>query len=186
VIVEPKATLMSIEYDLPAPPAITWEYLTSPARRPRWQTDVTEVIEASAGGRRGVGTTNHCVHGKDAVVEEILDWRPPEYLTVNWQLPIPQSPKFRTMEILTEIEGGTRVETRMGRPRSAKDRDFLEEVLLQLRPGFVAGRAALAEVLAEEMSRRATESDSAPEPPVPISAGRFLGVPVDSGGVGSS
>ena len=33
------------------------------------------------GGRRGVGTTNHCIHGKDAIVEEILDWRPYEYWT---------------------------------------------------------------------------------------------------------
>ncbi len=186
VVVDPKETFMSFGYDMPAPPALTWEYLTSPARRPRWQTDVTEVIEATAGGRRGVGTTNHCVHGKDAVVEEILDWRPPEYLTVNWRMPIPQAPKIRMMETLTEIDGGTHVETRMARPRSAKDRAFLEVVLAQLKPGFVAGRAALADVLAAEMARRAAESESAPEPVLPSSAGRFLEVPVDSGRFRSS
>ena len=25
---------------------------------------------------RGAGTQNHCLHGKDAVIEDIVDWRP--------------------------------------------------------------------------------------------------------------
>ena len=96
VFVEPKAAMVSIDYTLPAPPAIAWDYLTSPARRLRWQAGVTDIVEeAAAGGRRGVGTTNHCVHGKDAVVEEILDWRPTEYFTLNWQMPIPGRPRSR-------------------------------------------------------------------------------------------
>ncbi len=47
-----------------------------------WQPWVTEVeIEGATGGRRGAGSANHCMHGKDAVVEEILDWRPYDYVT---------------------------------------------------------------------------------------------------------
>ncbi len=100
VVVEPASAIATIEYDLPAPPAVAWDYLTSPARRPRWQAGVSEVIEQTAQGRRGVGTTNHCVHGKDAIVEEILDWRPPEYFTMRWQMPIPNAPKIRAMYTL--------------------------------------------------------------------------------------
>ena len=45
VAVEPDNAMLTLSFDLPAPPAIAWEYLTSPARRPRWQAGVNAVIE---------------------------------------------------------------------------------------------------------------------------------------------
>ena len=182
-MVEPAAAMASIDYVLPAPPALAWEYLTSPARRLRWQAGVTDIVEQAAGGRRGVGTTNHCVHGKDAIVEEVLDWRPPEYFTINWQMPIPGAPKIKSTYQLTAVDAGTSVEFRMERPRSAKDRAFLEGVLPGITPAFEAGIAALGPLLADEMARRASED--LPEAHVPVSAGRFL-EPVDSAAVHSS
>jgi uncharacterized protein YndB with AHSA1/START domain len=185
VFVESKAAIASIGYTLPAPPAVAWDYLTSPARRLRWQAGVTEIVEEpAAGGRRGVGTTNHCVHGKDAIVEEILDWRPSDYFTLNWQMPIPGAPKVKTTYLLTPTDEGTAVEFRMERPRSAKDRAFLEQMLPGLKPIFEAGIAALTPLVAEEMARRAAEGDV--EPALPASAGRFLDSPVDSVAVRSS
>ena len=44
--------------------------------------------------RRGIGAENHCMHGKAAVVEEVLDWRPFDYFTVSSLLPIPGTPKI--------------------------------------------------------------------------------------------
>jgi uncharacterized protein YndB with AHSA1/START domain len=180
VYVEPKAAMASVDYTLPAPPAIAWEYLTSPARRLRWQAGVTDIIEQAATGRRGVGTTNHCVHGKDAVVEEILDWRPSDYFTLNWQMPIPGSPKVKTTYELTPTAEGTAVEMRMERPRSAKDRAFLEGILPSLGPIFEAGIAALTPLVTDEMARRAHEAAGITEPALPRSTGRFLEAPVDS------
>ncbi len=180
IIVEPSAALVAVEYDLPAPPAVTWEFLTSPARRMRWQAGVTDVIEQAPGGRRGVGTTNHCIHGKDATVEEILDWRPPEYYTIRWQMPIPNAPKVRTTYALAPTPEGTHVTMRMERPRLAKDRAFLEAILPGLGPVFQASNDALATLLAEEMARQAAEVESRVEPRIPISANRFLGVPVEA------
>jgi uncharacterized protein YndB with AHSA1/START domain len=121
VVIEPAAAMVALEFDLPAPPAVTWDYLTSPARRPRWQAGVSEVIEQTASGRRGVGTTNHCMHGKDAIVEEILDWRPPRYYTLRWHMPIPNAPRIRMMYALDATGTGTHVTIRMERPRSTKD-----------------------------------------------------------------
>jgi uncharacterized protein YndB with AHSA1/START domain len=185
VYVEPTAALMSIDYTLPAPPDVAWDFLTSPARRLRWQAGVTEIVEeAAAGGRRGVGTTNHCVHGKDAVVEEILDWRPSEYWTLNWQMPIPGSPKVKTTYELAPTDHGTAVSMRMERPRSAKDRAFLEGLLPTLKPGFEAGIAALTPLVVAEMDRRA--ADDGPEPELPGSEGRFLDASVDSAAARSS
>jgi len=186
VVVEPADAIVSIEYDLPAPPAIAWEFLTSPARRPRWQAGVIEVIEETAGGRRGVGTPNHCVHGKDALIEEILDWRPPEYYTMNWLMPIPGAPKMKATYVLTEKGEGTAVSLRMARPRSAKDRAFVEAVLPGLGPIFQASIAALGPLLEAEMARRASDASEAEEPTVPASAARFRDPPVDSAGVHSS
>jgi uncharacterized protein YndB with AHSA1/START domain len=186
VVVEPSAAMVTLEFDLPAPPAVAWEYLTSPARRPRWQAGVSEVIEQTASGRRGVGTTNHCVHGTDAIVEEILDWRPPEYFTIRWQMPIPNAPKVRSMDTLVATLDGTHVTMRIERPRSAKDRAFLEAMLPQLAPLFQAGVEALRPLLEEEMARRTAEAVSSPEPEIPTSSGRFLAVPVEPMGLHSS
>jgi uncharacterized protein YndB with AHSA1/START domain len=186
VVVEPSGAMMTLEFDLPAPPALAWEYLTSPARRPRWQAGVSEVIEETAGGRRGVGTTNHCVHGKDAIVEEILDWRPPDYFTMRWLMPIPNAPKVRSTYVLVATDDGTHVTMRIERPRSTKDRAFLEAMLPQLAPMFQAGVDALAPLLADEMASRGEVAAETPEPGVPVSGGRYLDEPVDSSLVRSS
>lgn len=67
--------------DLPAPPARLWHLLTAPHQRMRWQP-LTERVDEFTQGARGVGTTNHCVHGDASVVEEeILDWRPFRYFS---------------------------------------------------------------------------------------------------------
>jgi len=179
VVVEAADAMVSVEFDLPAPPAIAWEYLTSPARRPRWQAGVEAVVEKTANGRRGVGTMNHCVHGKDAIVEEILDWRPPEYQTLRWQLPIPNTPKFRAMDLLTATPTGSRFTMRIARPRAKADRAFLEGFLPQLEPMIRAGFEALVPLLADEMARRAVADREDPEPVIPVSTGSFL-EPVES------
>ena len=83
---------MVIEFDIAAPRPLVWEYFTVPDQRPKWR-GADEVREATPGGRRGAGTTNHCMHGAAAIIEEVLDWRPFDYLTLTTLLPIPGAPK---------------------------------------------------------------------------------------------
>jgi hypothetical protein len=45
------------------------------------------IDERAANSRRGVGTKNHCVHGDGEVLEEVLDWRPPDYWTTRFEIP---------------------------------------------------------------------------------------------------
>ena len=166
----PDTAVASIEMDFPAPPALVWEYVTSPVRRPKWQAGVEAVEEATPAGRRGVGTVNHCVHGKDAIVEEILDWRPPSYFTVRSTLPLPGGPKFTMTDRLEAVDGGTRITTSIGNPRSSRERAMLAELLdPMLWPMFKAGRGQLVDVLVEEMARR---SGAPAEPEVPVAVGR--------------
>ncbi len=185
VIVEPDNAMATFEFDLPAPPALAWDYLTSPARRLDWQAGATAIDESTT-GRRGVGTTNHCVHGKEAVVEEVLDWRPPEYFTIRMQVPVPGAPKMRSTDVLTATPSGTHVEMRIERPRSAQERAFLEVLLPQLEPSVLASFEALTPLLADEMTRRAAEDQADPEPMAPVSTGRFLATAVDSTPIHSS
>ena len=70
-----------LDADIPAPPARVWHLLTAPSQRMRWQP-FTERVDEFTQGARGLGTTNHCVHGDASVVEEeILDWRPFRYFS---------------------------------------------------------------------------------------------------------
>ena len=82
VFVAPEDSILTVSMPTAAPPQVAWEFITKPGQRMLWQPWVTEVeIQGATGGRRGPGSSNHCMHGKDAVVEEILDWRPYDYVT---------------------------------------------------------------------------------------------------------
>ena len=184
VFVEPDQALATYEYVLPGPPELVWEYETSPARRPQWQQGVSAVEEDVRGGRRGVGTTNHCIHGKDAIVEEILDWRPFEYWTMGVQFPAPGVPRFVMTDVLTPDDGGTRLTIRVARPRSAKDRAILTSMEPVFRGALDGGAQALIPVIAQEVVRRSAIQGTGSEPELPASSARYLSAPLAAGGVG--
>ena len=95
IVVDKKGALRVYETTLDASPAVVWEYVTSPALRPKWQYGV-EAVQKESGpvGRRGIGTVNHCIHGKDAIIEEVLDWQPNDHVTYRSLLPAPGVPKL--------------------------------------------------------------------------------------------
>jgi uncharacterized protein YndB with AHSA1/START domain len=186
VFVAEKDSSMTYTAFLPAPPALAWEYQTSPARRPEWQHGVIKVEETAVGGRRGVGTTNHCIHGKDAIVEEILDWHPFDYWTQKFQVPAPGIPRFMLSYFFEPAAGGTTLTARVLRPKSAKDRAALEMMRPMLSGALQQSTETLIPVLAAEVERRAAAAADVEEPALPVSAGRFEREPVDSAGAHSS
>jgi uncharacterized protein YndB with AHSA1/START domain len=177
--------IWSFTYALPAPPAVAWDWITSPARRQTWQPGLTAFEEATAGGRRGVGTTNHCIHGKDAVVEEVLAWHPPELFTVRALTPYPGVPKFVLSDILeaTPDGTGTLVTVRIGRSANAKDRAKLEQGMPLLAQAFEAGIAPLrAAMEADLRAQAAAAATEVPEPDLPVPTRRNLSEPVAAAG----
>jgi uncharacterized protein YndB with AHSA1/START domain len=96
-------------YEVPASRSVTWNYLTDPGLRAGWTPGVQRIDQATADGRRGVGTQNHCVHGKNASLEEILDWRPFDYFTILNHVPMPLLKPIRITYELEDVDGGTRV-----------------------------------------------------------------------------
>lgn len=162
---------------VPAPRDIVWSFMTDPALRPRWQAGVTGVEEQPTTPRRGVGTTNHCMHGKDVIIEEILDWRPTDYVTHHSTMPN----GFQAISsfVFEDAPEGTRLHLRFQWGKSRRERQadtatqaFLADVITQ-------GQVALREVLAEEMARRAAAAaETPPEPDAPASLDRELREPV--------
>ena len=152
-----------------------------PRRRLQWQSGVTgiDTVDGTA-GRRGIGTVNHCVHGKDTIVEEVLDWQPADYVTYRSQLPAPGVPKLVNSFVLSDAgDGRTRVEMRFGRPRSAKDRAVAEQLLPSLDLSIRSGLAALGPLI--ETSAAAARAAAAGEPEVPAGQHRNLREPIPAG-----
>jgi uncharacterized protein YndB with AHSA1/START domain len=161
VLVEGTGSEHVFVMDTPAAPQIAWEYVTSPIRRPQWNADA--VVEQSATGRRGAGTVNHCIHGRDAVVEEILDYRPYDYLTIRAQTPMPGAPKITYSHVFAPLPGGgTRIEFRLARPKPRDRAAFAR--LVEATGGLVEhGFAAIAPLLEAEARARAGDSVAVPE-----------------------
>ena len=83
VFIAPEAADLALVQDLPAPPAAVWDWINNPHKRVLWDEldDVVSVLRP--GGRTAAGARNHCLHGKDVAVEDVLDWRPFDYFTVR-------------------------------------------------------------------------------------------------------
>jgi hypothetical protein len=74
-----------LEHTVPVPPAVLWDWLNDPNRRPSWMPDTHWSSAERPGGRTGPGARNHCAHGKNEVqVETILDWKPFDYFTTRF------------------------------------------------------------------------------------------------------
>jgi uncharacterized protein YndB with AHSA1/START domain/class 3 adenylate cyclase len=169
-------TAMPLEFDIEAPRQTVWEYFTLPELRPKWRAS-DEVREDTQEGRRGVGTVNHCIHGKDVLIEEVLDWHPHDHLTLTTLLPVPGSPKILMTYVFTEARNsGTHVEIRVARP-DPKDQAFVAAAGAEFEKNITGEIAALQALL-----RNIAESEMpVEEASLPESQERFLTEPVHRG-----
>jgi hypothetical protein len=184
IVVEGTAIAKTYAIEVEAPQAIAWDWITSPARRIQWQYGATGIrMVDGTSGRRGIGTVNHCMHGKDKVVEEVLDWQPIDYVTLRSQLPAPGIPKLVNSFVLSDLgDGRTRVEMRVARPKSAKDRAIAEQMLPMLDVSVQAGLAALRPLIEEAATEaRSAAIAAAAEPDLPPTQARNVRVPIPAG-----
>ena len=135
------------------------------------------VRESGPSGRRGIGTVNHCMHGKDVIVEEVVDWEPPDHVTYRSLVPVPGAPKLLNTFQLTDLgDGRTGLEFRLARPRTKKDRAVAEDLVAELDQTIKADIAALQSVLAEATA--AAHDRPLSEPELPQSRGRMVTEPI--------
>jgi hypothetical protein len=166
----------TLEFDIAATRQTVWEYLTVPGQWLKWW-DADDIVEDSRKGRRGVGTKNHCVHGKNTNIEETLDWRPVDYFTASIALPIPGAPAIMmTRALLDGPNGTTRLELRIAKPK-AKDKAFVDGAAAKFAERMTHAIGGLRSMVeGKQPAFSAVE-----EPTLKLSSGRFLTEPVKSG-----
>ena len=147
----------SMEVDLPVPPAVAWAYVTDVDKKIRWQQGLDAMtMTGLAGGRVAAGATQHCAHGKDSTVHEIVDWRPFDYVT--WHIRTPMGTVARqTAEFTPLADGGTHLSLRTAKVESgnALAQAFIRFMMplaaaKQLAATQRASKAALQRLVAEE------------------------------------
>lgn len=158
VKVSPEQAVVTMVTELTAARPVVWNHLTDPELRRGWQPNTLRIDQANPpGGRRGVGTTNHCVHGKNAVLEEIRDWRPFDYLTFEGQPPMPMVGPIRFTFEFEDTPAGTRV-TELIAPTGG----FLRRLALAaMRPMYLRYSRQAYRNLAETLAS-ATPPDAEP------------------------
>jgi hypothetical protein len=85
-----------------ASPVVVWEWMNDVQKRLKWEnyTDIRPLFRP--GGRTGAGARNHCAHGRNLVLETLLDWKPFEYYTTEYPIAI-------QTQHLTAQSGGTQL-----------------------------------------------------------------------------
>jgi uncharacterized protein YndB with AHSA1/START domain len=161
----------------PAPRDIVWTFVTDPALRPRWQAGVTGVDQLPTSPRRGTGTMNHCMHGAEVLVEEILDWRPIDHVTIRTTLP--NGLQATSTFAFEDAEEGTRLRILFTWGKNRREREAAGAMRDFIAPLVELGQSNLRDVLVEEMASRAPlAADAPPEPATPESQGRELREPI--------
>ncbi|HEX7473234.1 MAG TPA: SRPBCC family protein, partial [Candidatus Limnocylindrales bacterium] len=177
VVVSDRDAGYIVEVIQPAPRDLVWSFVTDPALRPKWQAGVTAVAELPTSPRRSSGSMNHCMHGADVLVEEILDWRPIDHVTTRTTLP--NGFKVVSSFVFEDAPEGTRVRSLFTWGRNRREREELASMRDFIAGLIEQGQSNLHDVLAEEMARRTTLAAAAPpEPAAPESLGRELREPI--------
>jgi hypothetical protein len=118
------------------------------------------------------------MHGSEAVVEEILDWRPYDYLTDRSSMNTPLGPirMLSTFEIEPTTTGSI-VHWRFAAPRTAKERTILKEMLPFFDQLFKETERMLQAQLDDVLEVRNADADLQPPLPQPKPDGLFAGMP---------
>lgn len=166
IIVPEAEAIFRFEHMTPAPPQMLWEFVTTPGRRMGWQAGVTGVEVTATGNRRGVGSTNHCLHGKRASVEQLLDWRPYDYFTIRNTVPTPMGKlHFLQTTAFEPTPGGTVLHLRMGPPETRRERTVARLMTPMLERALQASSARLTDQLDAELRRHISDAGGESAPP---------------------
>ena len=158
VIVDDDHAVFRFDVPTSAPPQTVWDYMTAPGRRMAWQSGVTGVTVEATGNRRGVGAVNHCMHGKDASIEEILDWRPYDYVTFRNTVPTPGGPvRFPVTTELEPTADGTIVHYRFGAALTTKERARMHQMVPWVEASMRTSSIELIRLLDAESERQPSE-----------------------------
>ena len=82
-LVDPDSAWIKIELDIPFPPSLIWGYITTPAlEAPILGLEYVKRVD-ELGGRTRAGARFHCAHSSGDFFNDIVDWKPFNYYTVQ-------------------------------------------------------------------------------------------------------
>jgi hypothetical protein len=166
VIVDERRAVYRFDTPTSAPPQVAWEFVTTPGRRITWQLGVTGVKVIATGNRRGVGATNHCMHGQGASIEEILDWRPYDYFTYRNTVPTALGPvRFIATTEFEPTPGGTILHQRFAAPETPRERAIMDQIASWVGEALRTSATRLTEQLDEELERSGRQATEEPALP---------------------
>jgi hypothetical protein len=117
VRIGPEEADFSFSRSFAAPAAAVWDAIVAPDKQMHWRVGATDVQMQNPAGTRGVGSTTHCVHGRQAFDQEILDWRPFTYFSHRevgpygpflWTFELSGDGPQTVLEIQVKLTGGLR------------------------------------------------------------------------------
>jgi uncharacterized protein YndB with AHSA1/START domain/uncharacterized protein YbcV (DUF1398 family) len=150
VFVEPEDAFFTIEMEIPAAPALVWDYLTKPEYRMYLTQSDTAKITGKNLGRIEEGSAYICAHGDRSVRHPVLDWRPFEYYT--YEAPWPAGLTVITTMRLVPMDGGTHVMAIYGLRGPAISRIIVKSQRKRLQAESQKGLIALKEIIEQELN----------------------------------
>ena len=83
IVVDPETAWIKFELEIPFPPSLIWDYITTPALEGLvlGLEFVKRVDEL--GGRTRPGARFHCAHSSGDFFNDVVDWKPFDYYTVH-------------------------------------------------------------------------------------------------------
>lgn len=82
-VVNPETAWIKIELDIPFPPSLIWDYITTPALEAPVLGLVSVIREDDLGGRTRPGANFHCAHSSGDFYNKVVDWKPFKYYTTH-------------------------------------------------------------------------------------------------------
>jgi hypothetical protein len=83
VLVDPNTAWIKFELDIPFPPSLVWEYITTPELEgPVLGLEYVKRVDTQ-GGRTAPGARFHCAHSSGDFFNTVVDWKPFRYYTVH-------------------------------------------------------------------------------------------------------
>jgi uncharacterized protein YndB with AHSA1/START domain len=146
---------------VPAPAALVWEYISSPVLRAQWGAGLDRIDQQDPTGRRRSGTLNHCIHGADMILQEFIDWSPPNYYTSKATLP--GGFVVTSTHEVEPVEGGVMIHDRFKKPGRKSPPEAMEGLKQMFDEGFPIELERLVELVKEAMASGPVE----PEPDLP-------------------
>ena len=99
VSVPPGEGVLSVEYELPYPPAMMWDYMTKPENRAVLTGSDRVAVTGKTDGRIGQGAIYECAHGKKMFPHTIVDWQPLEECTTESASMLPKTTILTTARL---------------------------------------------------------------------------------------